>query len=44
MRADEILDLARRDNEEQKQFRHRINVCCSSGCIPVGALEVLAAF
>ena len=28
----------------QRAYTHRINVCCSSGCVPLGALEVFKAF
>jgi NADP-reducing hydrogenase subunit HndC len=44
IKPDEILALARKEIENRKRYKHRINICCSSGCIPVGALEVLEAF
>ncbi|MBE3116945.1 SLBB domain-containing protein, partial [Candidatus Bathyarchaeota archaeon] len=28
----------------QRAYKYRINVCCSSGCVPFGALKVLKAF
>jgi len=30
--------------EFQRAYMYRINVCCSSGCVPFGALKVLKAF
>ena len=30
--------------EFQRAYKYRINVCCSSGCVPFGALKVLKAF
>jgi NADH:ubiquinone oxidoreductase subunit F (NADH-binding)/(2Fe-2S) ferredoxin len=30
--------------EFQNAYKYRINVCCSSGCVPFGALKVLKAF
>ncbi|NYT12714.1 MAG: (2Fe-2S) ferredoxin domain-containing protein [Methanomassiliicoccales archaeon] len=44
MKTSDLLKMARTEAEDQKGFKHRINVCCSSGCIPLGALEVLKAF
>jgi NADH:ubiquinone oxidoreductase subunit F (NADH-binding)/(2Fe-2S) ferredoxin len=30
--------------EFQQAYKYRINICCSSGCVPFGALKVLKAF
>jgi NADH:ubiquinone oxidoreductase subunit F (NADH-binding)/(2Fe-2S) ferredoxin len=44
VKTSDILEMARTEAEEQKGFKYRINICCSSGCIPLGALDVLKAF
>ncbi|MCX8171593.1 MAG: SLBB domain-containing protein, partial [Candidatus Bathyarchaeota archaeon] len=44
MKPEDIFRIAREETERQKVYRHRINVCCSSGCLPFGALQVLKAF
>ncbi|MEM3715888.1 MAG: NuoF family protein [Candidatus Bathyarchaeia archaeon] len=44
MKSEDILRIAGEEAERQKAYRYRINVCCSSGCIPFGALQVLKAF
>ncbi|MCS7138735.1 MAG: SLBB domain-containing protein [Crenarchaeota archaeon] len=44
MKPDELRNLAQREAELRKSYRYRINVCCSSGCMPFGALKVLSAF
>jgi len=44
MRPADIIKLAQREQEIRKSYKHRINVCCSSGCVPFGALNVLKAF
>ncbi|MEM2960779.1 MAG: NAD(P)H-dependent oxidoreductase subunit E, partial [Candidatus Bathyarchaeia archaeon] len=43
MKPEDILRIAK-EIERQKAYRYRINVCCSSGCLPFGALQVLKAF
>jgi len=40
----DILKIAETELDLQRSYRHRINVCCSSGCVPFGALKVLKAF
>jgi NADP-reducing hydrogenase subunit HndC len=32
------------EQEFQRAYKFRINVCCSSGCVPFGAFKVLKAF
>ena len=44
MRPEDILRIARKEAERQKAYKYRINVCCSCGCLPFGALNVLRAF
>ena len=42
-----LADLQKITEQEldfQKAYKYRINVCCSSGCIPFGALKVLKEF
>ena len=36
--------MAETELDTQRSYKYRINVCCSSGCIPFGALKVLKAF
>jgi NADH:ubiquinone oxidoreductase subunit F (NADH-binding)/(2Fe-2S) ferredoxin len=40
----DIIHLAETELDTQRSYKYRINVCCSSGCIPFGALKVLKAF
>jgi NADH:ubiquinone oxidoreductase subunit F (NADH-binding)/(2Fe-2S) ferredoxin len=40
----DIIRLAERDLDLRRSYKYRINVCCSSGCIPFGAEDVLKAF
>ena len=44
MKPDELRSLAQKESELRKSYRYRINVCCSSGCMPFGSLKVLSAF
>jgi NADH:ubiquinone oxidoreductase subunit F (NADH-binding)/(2Fe-2S) ferredoxin len=44
MKASDIQNIAKTESESLRSFKHRINVCCSSGCIPFGALGVLKSF
>ncbi|MGD0995636.1 MAG: NADH-ubiquinone oxidoreductase-F iron-sulfur binding region domain-containing protein [Candidatus Bathyarchaeia archaeon] len=42
-----LADLQKITEQEldfQKAYKYRINVCCSSGCVPFGAFKVLKAF
>jgi len=40
----DILKIAETEQNLQRSYKYRINVCCSSGCVPFGALKVLKAF
>ncbi len=44
MRPSDIIKLAEQDLDLRAAHKYRINVCCSSGCLPFGALKVLKAF
>ncbi|MGQ9479646.1 MAG: NADH-ubiquinone oxidoreductase-F iron-sulfur binding region domain-containing protein [Thermoproteota archaeon] len=44
LKPDELTGIAQREAEARKSYRYRVNVCCSSGCMPFGALRVLSAF
>jgi NADH:ubiquinone oxidoreductase subunit F (NADH-binding)/(2Fe-2S) ferredoxin len=44
LKPEDILKIANEEVERQKSYKYRINVCCSSGCLPFGALRVLKAF
>jgi len=44
LKPDELRRMAEKESEVQKSYRHRINVCCSSGCMPLGSLRILKAF
>jgi len=44
LKPEDILRIAKEEVERQKTYKYRINVCCSSGCLPFGALQVLKAF
>lgn len=39
-----MIHLAETELDAQRSYKYRINVCCSSGCLPFGALKVLKAF
>jgi NADH:ubiquinone oxidoreductase subunit F (NADH-binding)/(2Fe-2S) ferredoxin len=40
----DILKIAETELDLQRAYKYRINVCCSSGCVHFGALNVLKAF
>ena len=40
----DLQKIAEHETEFQRAYKYRINVCCSSGCVPFGALKVLTAF
>jgi len=40
----DIIRVAERDLDLRRSYKYRINVCCSSGCLPFGAEAVLKAF
>jgi NADH:ubiquinone oxidoreductase subunit F (NADH-binding)/(2Fe-2S) ferredoxin len=44
MKLADLQIIAEHELDFQGAYKHRINVCCSSGCVPFGALKVLKAF
>jgi len=44
LKVDDIQKIAEHEIDFQRAYKYRINVCCSSGCVPFGALKVLKAF
>ncbi|MEM3573456.1 MAG: NuoF family protein [Candidatus Bathyarchaeia archaeon] len=44
MKPEEIQKIAETEHDLRMAYRHRINVCCSSGCLPFGAQKLLKAF
>ncbi|MCW4009737.1 MAG: NAD(P)H-dependent oxidoreductase subunit E [Candidatus Bathyarchaeota archaeon] len=44
MKPADIQKIAEHEVDFQRAYKHRINVCTSSGCVPFGALKVLKAF
>ncbi len=44
MKLDDLQKIAEHEVDFQRAYKNRINVCCSSGCVPFGALKVLKAF
>jgi NADH:ubiquinone oxidoreductase subunit F (NADH-binding)/(2Fe-2S) ferredoxin len=44
MKLADLQKIAEHEVDFQRSYKHRINVCCSSGCVPFGALKVLKAF
>ena len=40
----DLQKITEQELEFQRAYKYRINVCCSSGCVPFGALKVLKAF
>ncbi|MCW3997686.1 MAG: NAD(P)H-dependent oxidoreductase subunit E [Candidatus Bathyarchaeota archaeon] len=40
----DIQKIAETEVDFQRAYKYRINVCCSSGCIPLGALNLLKTF
>ncbi|MBS7648885.1 NAD(P)H-dependent oxidoreductase subunit E, partial [Candidatus Bathyarchaeota archaeon] len=44
MKPEDILRIAREESEKQRFYKYRINICCSSGCLPFGALNLLKTF
>ncbi len=44
MKPADISRIAEQELDFQRAYRYRINVCCSSGCVPFGSLKVLKAF
>ena len=44
MKLSDLQKIAEHELDFQRAYKYRINVCCSSGCVPFGALKVLKAF
>ena len=44
LKLDDLQRVAEHEVDFQRAYKYRINVCCSSGCVPFGALKVLKAF
>ena len=44
MNLADIQKIAEQEVDFERAYKYRINVCCSSGCVPLGALKVLKAF
>ena len=44
MKLADLQKIAEHELDFQRAYKYRINVCCSSGCVPFGALKVLKAF
>lgn len=44
MKLADLQKIAEQEIDFQRAYKYRINVCCSSGCMPLGALKVLEAF
>ena len=44
LKLDDLQKIVEQEFDFQRAYSFRINVCCSSGCVPFGALKVLKAF
>ncbi|MGB9841379.1 MAG: NADH-ubiquinone oxidoreductase-F iron-sulfur binding region domain-containing protein [Candidatus Bathyarchaeales archaeon] len=44
MKLADLQKIAEQEVDFQRAYKYRINVCCSSGCMPLGALKILEAF
>ncbi len=44
MKLADLQKIVENETDFQRAYKYRINVCCSSGCVPFGALKVLKAF
>ncbi len=44
MKPEEIQKIAETEHDLRMAYKYRINVCCSSGCLPFGAQKLLKAF
>ncbi|MCX8188502.1 MAG: SLBB domain-containing protein [Nitrososphaeria archaeon] len=44
MKPEEIQKIAETEHDLRMSYKYRINVCCSSGCLPFGAQKLLKAF
>jgi len=44
LKLSDLQKIAEHELDFQRAYKYRINVCCSSGCVPFGAFKVLKAF
>ncbi len=44
LKLDDLQQITEHELEFNQAYKYRINVCCSSGCVPFGAFKVLKAF
>jgi NADH:ubiquinone oxidoreductase subunit F (NADH-binding)/(2Fe-2S) ferredoxin len=44
LKLGDLQKIAEHEVDFERAYKHRINVCCSSGCVPFGAFNVLKAF
>ena len=44
MKLGDLQKITEQEIDFQRAYKYRINVCCSSGCVPFGALKVFKAF
>jgi NADH:ubiquinone oxidoreductase subunit F (NADH-binding)/(2Fe-2S) ferredoxin len=44
LKLGDLQKIAEHEVDFERAYKHRINVCCSSGCVLFGAFEVLKAF
>jgi NADH:ubiquinone oxidoreductase subunit F (NADH-binding)/(2Fe-2S) ferredoxin len=44
LKLSDLQNIVEQELDFQRAYKYRINVCCSSGCVPFGALKVLKAF
>ena len=44
MKIGDLQKIAEQEVDFERAYKYRINVCCSSGCVPFGAFKVLKAF
>lgn len=44
LKLGDIQKIAEQELDFQRAYKHRINVCCSSGCVPLGAFKLLQDF
>jgi len=44
LRLADIQKIAENEVDFQRAYKYRINVCCSSGCVPLGAINLLKTF
>jgi NADH:ubiquinone oxidoreductase subunit F (NADH-binding)/(2Fe-2S) ferredoxin len=44
LKIGDLQKIAEQEVDFERAYKYRINVCCSSGCVPFGAFKVLKAF